>query len=468
MPINTPKNFDCVAAAQHMHEFLDGELPPELRAAMEGHLAGCVDCAATLAQLQQIEKAHRQLDARLSMPTEAYWQALPQRAMERAKASEKRRLLKLPRLKSPLKQTPTVEQTPQNELLYLPPATRKFLRGPVKYVLPLAAVAAFCFFMIRELREKPEASIMTASSPQQKMAETPARSELAETLEKPVTSESTLAIGERVANAPTPRVAQPTSSEVFVLMQDSLLGNVSALQGAGGRQGAGLAATAGSGQSLRTPIPATVVPKAEEAKALLASNPQLPLPSGSQENRPAEAVIEFAEKTKDEAIATTAGKERTLSQSQSSVVMKTDAEAQDRLAKSTATRAKKSSPDGRAGVSAMSTRATFNPADFKYVETRQRADQTADLKKREKIWNDFLKSKPDSSSRTQAILQLAQTLSAASDSTTKPDQLKKNIAFFRDNASLLRLQMGATEFDREQTRLQTLLEARRRASDQRP
>jgi hypothetical protein len=37
-------------------------------------------------------------------------------------------------------------------MLHLPPAVRTFLNGPLKYVLPLAAVAAFCFFMIQELR----------------------------------------------------------------------------------------------------------------------------------------------------------------------------------------------------------------------------------------------------------------------------------------------------------------------------
>jgi anti-sigma factor RsiW len=463
MSINNEKNFDCVAAARHIHEFLDGELSPELHAAMERHLTGCADCASTLAQLQQIEKAHQELDTQLAMPAEAYWQALPQRVMERVKASEKRRLLKLPRLKSLHKPTAApVEQKPPGDLLYLSPAVRKFLGGPVRYVLPLAAVAAFCFFIIRDLREKPASSIMTASSPQRQMADAPSRSEPIEAAEKPVAAESAPAITKRAAN-----VAQPTAGETFALRKDTALGNVRALQGAGGGQSADLAATTESGRSLRVPKPATVVvTKAEEAKALLASNPQtesqLPLPSAAQENRPAEAVMELAEKAKDEPAAPPPARES--DSRHVSVATKNAAEAQaldDQLAKSTVAGAKKPSPEGRAGISALSTQAAFNPAGAKYAETRQRADQTADLKKREKIWHDFLKSQPDSSHRAQALLQLAQTISAASDSTTKTDRLEKNFAFFRANAGVLRQQMGAAEYERELARLQMLLNFRK-------
>jgi anti-sigma factor RsiW len=463
MSINNEKGFDCVAAAQHLHEFLDGELSPELRVKMERHLAGCADCASTLAQLQQIESAHRELDAQLAMPDEAYWQTLPQRVMERVRASEKRRLLKLPRLKSLHKPAAApVEQPPPHDLLYLSPAVRKFFGGPVRYVLPLAAVAAFCFFLVRELREKPGASIIAASSPPGQMSAEPPRSELAEAAEKPAAALPAPAISERSAS-----VAQPTSGETLLLSKDTSLGDVAALRGAGGEQAAGLAASAESGRSPGASKPAAVaVSDTEEVNALLASNPQTeaqpPSPSAAQEERPAGAVVELAEKAKVKPAAPSTAGER--DSPQISVAMEPGTEARtvdDQLAGSTAARAKKLSSEGRIGISTTSTRAVLNPAGARYAETRQRADQTADLKKREKLWSDFLRSQPDSLHRSQALLQLAQTLSAASDSTTKPDQLEKNLTFFRANAITLRQQMGAAEFERDVTRLQRLLKFRK-------
>jgi hypothetical protein len=62
-----------------------------------------------------------------------------------------------------------------------------------------------------------------------------------------------------------------------------------------------------------------------------------------------------------------------------------------------------------------------------------------------------------------AIFHLAETLAAASDSASTPDELEKNIAFFRDNAASIRSHMGEKEFEHELARLQTLL-TRRKAS----
>jgi hypothetical protein len=105
----------------------------------------------------------------------------------------------------------------------------------------------------------------------------------------------------------------------------------------------------------------------------------------------------------------------------------------------------------------LSSKVSFVPAGAGFAETLQRAQQTTDLKKREKIWRDFLKSDPDSSYRALAVSRLAQTLAAASDSTTKLDQLEKNLAYFQDHAATLRPLMGAPQFERELARLQTLV-----------
>jgi hypothetical protein len=100
----------------------------------------------------------------------------------------------------------------------------------------------------------------------------------------------------------------------------------------------------------------------------------------------------------------------------------------------------------------------------KFSRTWQQAQQTTDLSQREKIWRDFLATHPDSAHRSLAIFHLAATLAAASDSTSKPDDLAKNIAFFRDHAAGIRPHMGEKEFDRELARLQTLLTRRKALS----
>ena len=49
-------------------EYLDGELPPERRAAVEAHLAGCGACAKTLARLKAASSAFRKHGALPTAP----------------------------------------------------------------------------------------------------------------------------------------------------------------------------------------------------------------------------------------------------------------------------------------------------------------------------------------------------------------------------------------------------------------
>jgi hypothetical protein len=232
-------NLDCTAAVQRMHEFLDGELDSDLHAAMERHIAGCADCSATLAQLRRLENAHHQLDAQLLMPPEHYWPALTPKVMERVKASERRRLLalpKLPRLKTSSKLAANVETPPTRDLLYLPPTVRAFLNNPAKYILPLAAAATFCFFMIRELREKPATSVMMESAPMAK-----AQAERDEAKEEPaVIAPTPLAETpeKKFATAPSEPASAPQTP---ISLQNSPLAT-GERPGAGGGQGSRLPA----------------------------------------------------------------------------------------------------------------------------------------------------------------------------------------------------------------------------------
>jgi len=454
MSIAKQKNFDCAAATEHLHEYIDSELKPDLRTAMEQHLASCADCAATLAQLRQIETAHQRLDARLESPPDEYWQALPQRVMEKVKASEKRRLLalpKLPRLKSPVKRAPVGETAPKQDLLYLTPALQKFLRGPAKYVLPLAAVAAFCFFMIGELREKSPAPIMTASAPEQPRAEAQSAREES-VLEKSIVSEpATMAEAPAQKIVSIPKTVQPRANEKI---RDTLLAAVDLTKGEG--KGVGLRLRTTSDQALGAAAPVNVQLKDDAPKSFVASGAQ---PQATEavapESKPAQPIVVSAARREDKTEAKL---------EEADVLLQREAELQaadDQLAKAAEWREKKMSTAGRMGVSSAAMRSAENINESRYHQALQRAQQTADLKKREKIWRDFLKSNPDSSLRAMATVDLARTLAAASDSTTRPDQLEKNLAFFRDNSATLRLQMGAPEFEREFARLQMLLNFRK-------
>ncbi len=450
MSKDKPQNFDCVAATEHLHEYLDGELKPDWHAAMAQHLANCADCSATLAQLRQIETAHQQLDARLELPAEAYWQALPQRVLEKVKASEKRRLLalpKLPRIKSPIKRAAPASQP---DLLYLTPALQKFLRGPVKYILPLAAVAAFCFFMIGELREKPAASIMTASAPESPSIEARSAPEEGALEKANVPKPAPLAEAPMQKPVLGSRTATQRTDEKIVLSRDTLF--------------AGANQAAGAGQALSVVAPVGDERKADEPKPIALSEAQphaAEADIASPELKPAQSLAATTSKAKDQPAASL---EKEVSyRAETPVTLKTEAVkiADDQLAQSTESRSKKTSTPSRMGVSSAAMRAANNLNDDLYSQTLQRAQQATDFKAREKIWRDFLKSNPDSSLWALGTVALARTLAAASDSTTKAEQLEKNIAFFREHASTLRAQIGREEYDRELARLQILLNFRK-------
>ena len=46
-----------------LSEYLDDELPPGERAALEGHLAQCAECSATLADLRRVVARARALES---------------------------------------------------------------------------------------------------------------------------------------------------------------------------------------------------------------------------------------------------------------------------------------------------------------------------------------------------------------------------------------------------------------------
>ncbi|MGH7597567.1 MAG: zf-HC2 domain-containing protein [bacterium] len=465
MSVSQQKNFDCVAAAERMHEFLDGELKLDLRLAMERHLASCADCAKTFAQLRQIENAHRRLDAQLEPPAEDYWQALPQRVMERVKASERRRLLalpKLPRFKSAAHRAPAAEKLPTSDFLHLPPAVQKFLRGPAKYVLPLAAVATFCFFMIRDLREKPAASIMTESAPM-----TTAQAERDEALQQPAPTTSAEMQAEKSATAPSELAIAPQTP---ISLQNTPLATTGQAGAGGGRSAEIL-----TGQSSGAAVPSVVSTKAGESLLGLASTtPPTEVKTERdsltaltfREAAPSRQLAVSSEKAKDQPAV--AAEQADLSANKLEAEKRAEAAGaeesralDDARARSTQRYSRQPSTAGRVGVSTLQKSVAFDPAGSGFAETLQRAQQTTDLKKREKIWRDFLKSDPDSSYRALAISHLAQTLAAASDSTTKLDQLEKNLAYFQDQAATLRPLMGAPQFERELARLQTLVNRRK-------
>lgn len=461
-------NLDCITATQRMHEFLDNELESTMRAAMERHLGGCADCSTTLAQLRRLENAHHQLDGQLKPPPEAYWQVLPQKVMERVRASERRRLLALPRLprfKSPVERVPTANKLPTSNMLNLPPAVRSFLNGTLKYALPLAAAAAFCFFMIRELRRDDglvEKSTMQASdstlqsSAAAKKTDREAREGVASVAQPVNLEEQPTAL----RNAPTKTQYLPASplaisKEHLEIKFDSLAVAAKLESVAAGGSGAmaphhSAGAAASFGQRQESTSPGSV------------ASFQPALPRDSIKITPPTQLLAKAE---DQLADTGASR---LAQGDVAGEFRPAAEMPERDDKAQepqALRAPARASESRASALKMNRTAGESDAS-KFSQVLQQAQQTADLKQREKIWRDFLATEPDSSSRGLAIFHLAETLAAASDSTSKLDQLEKNIAYFRDNAAVIRPRMGEKEFDREVARLQTLLAWRK--SSQKP
>jgi hypothetical protein len=68
---------------ERLSAYLDGELPPQERAAVEGHLAACSECAAFLAELAAVD------EAAASLPVEApegYFDSFPARVRSRLEA----------------------------------------------------------------------------------------------------------------------------------------------------------------------------------------------------------------------------------------------------------------------------------------------------------------------------------------------------------------------------------------------
>jgi anti-sigma factor RsiW len=62
---------------ERLSEYLDDELPPGERAALEAHLRGCVSCRTTLAQLERVVARARALDDRA--PTTDLWPTVARR-----------------------------------------------------------------------------------------------------------------------------------------------------------------------------------------------------------------------------------------------------------------------------------------------------------------------------------------------------------------------------------------------------
>jgi len=80
----------CDTVQEQLGAFVDGEVAPELQAAIQAHAAKCPNCAAELAELRALADALNRPEAATVPPT--LWQAIE----ERLPARPKRRILTLP------------------------------------------------------------------------------------------------------------------------------------------------------------------------------------------------------------------------------------------------------------------------------------------------------------------------------------------------------------------------------------
>jgi anti-sigma factor RsiW len=440
MSENNAPNFTCAAATERMHEYLDGELPENLTVAMASHLETCPECAKVFHQLRQIEEAHRQSDARLESPSEEYWQALPQRVMERVKASERRRILAMPRLsrsRSAAAPSYPAGKHQTGGLLYLPPRVRAFINGPGKYALALAAVAAFCFFMIRELRQKPDTLITTRQALESEVPSTESKQELSTTAPSPaVLTQAPEAPAETRAAAAREEQPPPEAVEMDKLLADTGTekDRANAERAAASKQGAFPAASSESARA--TTLAESAKPRPTGANVEHAEPVGLSQPEQLAQLRREAADLPSLSKAKSAAAEPAAPGEQALSVTATPGAQK------------------------RAYSASSARREALSPEASYFYKLLARAEQTSDLQEREKIWRRFLSVEPDSTYHALAVFHLAKTLVAASDSSSSPAQLEQNLVFLRENARLIRSQMGHKEFDRELARLQALLNRR--------
>ena len=63
------KHPSCASGIDVLMEYLEGELPPEGRAAVEAHVAGCPGCAAFMASYRETPRIVRQATT-VEMPSD--------------------------------------------------------------------------------------------------------------------------------------------------------------------------------------------------------------------------------------------------------------------------------------------------------------------------------------------------------------------------------------------------------------
>ena len=59
-----PASIECQELVEHITDYLEGSLQPELKARIDHHLAGCKDCTEFLRQMRQTVAAARGAEVR--------------------------------------------------------------------------------------------------------------------------------------------------------------------------------------------------------------------------------------------------------------------------------------------------------------------------------------------------------------------------------------------------------------------
>lgn len=78
--------MDCSSARQHLSAFHDGELLPELRAAVAEHVAGCHECARSLGDFRELSRAAAELTTPAISSSADIWPELERKLDAEARA----------------------------------------------------------------------------------------------------------------------------------------------------------------------------------------------------------------------------------------------------------------------------------------------------------------------------------------------------------------------------------------------
>jgi hypothetical protein len=405
-------HIDCGTALEWIHLLLDKELPPPDHQKLQAHLHGCLNCSAAYRELNLIENAHGALDRSLDAVPSGYFEELPDRVMTRLARAEKRaaRAFSLPK--------------PQLPKWQMPAGWRQLIFGRGKYALAFATVLLLTFIVTRQLRQDVSSTtVLLEHSPGGQSQPAP---------EKPA-----------AGPAQTEEQAQGYSSEVKKTPESHEVEHHQL-------------------QAPATPTPAKESPAISAGRAKLALEPEQDAAKPEEVHTPPTHKME-AELVHFDRRDTGEAADFRLSTLDALVAKEPALSRQNTAGAGVAAQpaAESYAPTGKEAVktmsrSAYSTAAARPPANA-FQQAVLQARQAASEQHRRRVWQEFLKTDPDSVHFGLAVAEIGRSFAAEIDSASSSTQIEEALQFYVKMEKILGSHGNEATFARERGRLENLL-----------